>query len=73
MIGNSDVMCAVDVSGKSNVGPDLSDGFVAENPQCADKVGPMNISWNLQTANASSRTKCSRMIFGIASGGPSLK
>ena len=68
-----EVVCAVDAGGELDMGAILPHAFVTEHPQGADKVGTVDVARDFQTASASSRTKCKRMIFGIGPGAPSPK
>ena len=73
VIPNSNVMHSSHSGGEPDMGAVLPHGLIAEYPQRTHQVGRIDIARDLHTANASSRTKCSRMIFGIGPGIPSLK
>ncbi len=73
MVWNRDVVCAIDAGGEPDVGAVLPHPFVAKHPQGADKVGAVDVARDFQTASASSRTKCRRMICGIGPAAPSPK
>jgi len=64
---------ATDDGGQADMGTILPHSLIAKDPEGADKVGAVNVARNFQTASASSRTKCSRMILGIGPGAPSPK
>jgi hypothetical protein len=55
------------------VGAVLPHAFITEHPQGTDKVCATDIARGFQTTSASSRTKCSLMIFGIGPAAPSPK
>ncbi len=73
MVRNRDVMCATEAAGEPNVGAVLPHTLIAKHAQGTDKVGTADVARSFQTASASSRTKCSRMIFGIGPAAPSPK
>ena len=73
MVWNRDVMCAAKAAGEPDVRSVLPHTLIAKHSKSTDKVGTADVARSFQTASASSRTKCSRMIFGIGPAAPSPK
>ena len=73
MIGDGNVVRAIDCGGQANVRTILTHLLVTENAQCAHQIRAVDIARDFQTVKASSRTKWSRMILGIGPAAPSPK
>ncbi len=73
LIWNRHMVRSADGSRQTDVGAGLVHRLVTENPHSTNEDGGVNIAGDFQTASASSRTKCNRMIFGIGPGAPSPK
>lgn len=73
VVRHCDVMSASEAGCEANVGSLLAYTFISEHPQAADEVGTADVSRDLQTARASSRTKWSLMMPGIGPASPSPK
>lgn len=73
MCGYGDVMDTVVRCREADMRARLPHPFIAKHAQSADEIGSVDVAWNFQTASASSRTKCRRIIFGAGPAVPSPK
>ena len=66
VVGNAEMVLPVGLGCDSNMGAILPNSFIAQDSQGLHQILTGNVARRFHAARTSSRTKCSRMIFGAS-------